>query len=127
MMDGEDIKYLRTFLRDGDGTRKEIWSRYGHQGRKWRVASVGFSVPLEQSCQIIMEVERGMASSPWFIAVNDVHVDDKPCYVLSQTPHVQDEGEEMDAHKIILKSFVKILHQYAESHTKKLLLLSLRI
>ncbi|XP_072032158.1 MAM and LDL-receptor class A domain-containing protein 1-like [Amphiura filiformis] len=90
LMDGEDIKFLHTHLRAGDGEKELIWSRYGNQGRKWRVASVTFSVVLDKSSQIIMEVQRGMVNSPWIIAINDVRVAEGPCYVVSQRPHVQD-------------------------------------
>ncbi len=92
-MEGEDIKFLRTYLRGGEGVQKMIWSRYGHQGRKWRVASVTFAVDVGRSSHIIMEVEHGMVNSPWIIAINDVRVAEGPCYVVSQRPHVQDPGK----------------------------------
>lgn len=101
-MDGVDIKYLHTYLQDGDGEPKLVWSRYGNQGRKWRVASVTFSVVVHQTSHIVMKVERGMVTSPWIIAINDVRIEDGACYVSSQRPHVQIPGKKADIRNLVL-------------------------
>jgi hypothetical protein len=72
---GSKADYLRVYLEDDQGARRQVWTTYGSSstvGAKWKSGSIAITNPEERTIRIVFQAVDGGSNSLVEMAVDDV-------------------------------------------------------